>query len=54
MHAAGKIFAKTYPKLLEKLLPFLPICGIFQYVIFLSNRRRKFKLLGLQGDQGEF
>ena len=52
MHAAGKIFAKTYRKLLE--IPFLPICGIFQYVIFLSNRRRKFKLLGLQGDQGEF
>ena len=27
-----------------------PICGISQYVIFLSIRRGKFKLLDLQGD----
>ena len=26
------------------------MCGISQYMIFLSNRRQKFKLLGLQGD----
>ena len=26
------------------------MCGISQDVIFLSNRRRKLKLLGLQGD----
>ena len=39
-------------KLMLKLLriPLFPICGISQYVIFLSNRRAKFKLLGLQGD----
>ena len=26
------------------------MCGISQYVIFLSKRRRQFKLLDLQGD----
>ena len=31
-------------------MPFLPIYAISKYVIFLSNRRGKFKLLGLQGD----
>ena len=29
----------------------MPICGIAQYVVFLSNRRGKFKLLDLQGDR---
>ena len=48
MHAAGKIFVKTYLKAIRDT--FFPICGISQYVIFLSNRRGKFKLLGLQGD----
>ena len=47
MHAAGKIFVKTY---LKAIRDFFPICGISQYVIFLSNRRGKLKLLGLQGD----
>ena len=39
-------------KLILKLLEVFSqyICRISQYVIFLSNRRRKFKLLGLQGD----
>ena len=42
--------AKFLLKLIWKLLeiPFFPICGISQDVIFLSNRRRKFKLLDLQ------
>ena len=48
MHAAGKVFVKTYLKAIRDT--FFPICGISQYVIFLSNRRVKFKLLGLQGD----
>ena len=48
MHAAGKTFVNTYLKAIE--IPFVPICGIYQYVIFLSNRRGKFKLLDLQGD----
>ena len=48
MHAAGKIFVKTYLKAIRDT--FFPICGISQYVIFLSNRRGKFKLLDLQGD----
>ena len=48
MHAAGNIFVKTYLKAIRDT--FFPICGISQYVIFLSNRRRKCKLLGLQGD----
>ena len=29
---------------------FFPVCGISQYVIFLSNRRQKFNRLGFQGD----
>ena len=39
-------------KLILKLLEVFSqyICRISQYVIFLSNRRRKFKLLDLQGD----
>ena len=37
MHAARKIFVETY----LKAIPFFPICGIFQNVIFLSSRRRK-------------
>ena len=51
MHAAGKVFVKTYLKLLE--IYFFPICGISQYLIFLCNRRGKFKLLGLQRDPTE-
>ena len=47
MHTAGKIFVKTYPKAIRD---FFPICEISHYVIFLSNRRGKFKLLDLQGD----
>ena len=47
MHAAGKIFVKTY---LKAVRDFFPICEISYYVIFLSNRRRKLKLLDLQGD----
>ena len=47
MHAAGKIFVKTY---LKAIRDFFPICEISQYVIFLSSRRGKFKLLDLQGD----
>ena len=48
MHAAGKIFVKTYLKAI--IDTFFPICGISQYLIFLSNRREKFELLDLQGD----
>ena len=47
MHAAGKIFVKTYVKSIRDLFP---KCEISQYVIFSSNRRRKFKLSDLQGD----
>ena len=47
MHAAGKIFVKTYLKAIRN---FFPIYEISQYVIFLSNRRGKFKLSDLQGD----
>ena len=43
MHAAGKIFVKTYLKAIRDTF-------FSQYVIFLSNRRGKLKLLGLQGD----
>ena len=46
MHAGGKIFVKTY---LEVIRDFFAICGISQYVTFLSNRRGKFELLGFQG-----
>ena len=49
MHTAGKMFAKTYLKAIRDIF-FFRICGISQYVIFLSNRRGKLKLLGLQGD----
>ena len=31
-------------------MPFFPKCGISPYVIFVSNRRRKFRLSDLQGD----
>ena len=48
MHTKGKIFVTTYLKAIRDL--FFPKCGISQYMIFLSNRRGKFKLLGLQGD----
>ena len=48
MHVAGKTFVKTYLKAIRDT--FFPICGISQYVIFLSNRRGKFKILDLQGD----
>ena len=48
MHAADKMFVKTYLKAIRDT--FFPICGITQYVIFLSNRRGKFKLLDLQRD----
>ena len=44
----GKFLLKLVYKLLE--ISFFPSCGIFQYVIFLSNRRGTFKILGLQGD----
>ena len=44
MHAAGKTFAKTSRKAMRDF----PTCGISQYVIFLSNRRGKYELLGLQ------
>ena len=47
MHAAGTFFVKTYPKAIRD---FFPICEISHYVIFLSNRRGKSKLLDLQGD----
>ena len=43
MHTAGKIFVKTYLKAIRDTF-------FSQYVIFLSNRRGKLKLLGLQGD----
>ena len=42
MHAAGKVFVKAYLKAIRD--------NFFQYVIFLSKRRGKFKLLGLQRD----
>ena len=50
MNAAGKIFVKTYLKAIKDTffsqhLEFLNIC-----VIFLSNGREKYKLLGLQAD----
>ena len=69
MHAAGKMFVKTYLKVIRdtffpniwnfpicdifyptegESLNFFPVCEISQYTIFLSNRRGKFKLLGLQ------
>ena len=47
MQAAGKMFVKTY---LKAIRGFFPICEISHYVIFLSNRRGKSKLLDLQGD----
>ena len=47
MHAAGKIFVKTY---LKAVRDFFPICEISYYVIFLSNRKGKFKILDLLGD----
>ena len=43
MHTAGKVFVKTYLKAIRDTF-------FSQYVIFLSNRRGKLKLLGLQGD----
>ena len=43
-----KFLLKLTSKLLE--IPFFPICKISQYVIFLSNWRRNFKLLDLQGN----
>ena len=49
MHASGKMFVKTYLKAIRDTF-FSAICGISQYVIFLSNRKGKLKLLGLQGD----
>ena len=49
MHAAGKIFVKTYLKAIRDTF-FFTKCGISQYVIFLSNRRGKFRLSDLQGD----
>ena len=48
MHAAGKIFGKTCLKADRDT--FFPNMWISRYVIFLSNRRGKFKLLGLQGN----
>ena len=49
MHAAGKIYVKTYLKVIK--IPFFLVCGISLYVIFLSNRKVKFKILDLQGDR---
>ena len=43
MHAAGKMFVKTYLKAIRESF-------FSQYVIFLSNRRGKLKILGLQED----
>ena len=43
MHAAGKIFVKTYLKAIRDTF-------FSQYVIFLSNRRGKLKLLDWQGE----
>ena len=48
MHAAGKMFVKTYLKAIRDT--FFPKCGISQYMIFLFNRRGKFRLSDLQGD----
>ena len=45
----ANFFIKTYLSAIRDT--FFPICGISQYMIFLSNRRGKFKLLGLQGDR---
>ena len=42
MNDAGKIFTRTCLKAIKDAF-FFPICGIFQYVIILSNRRGKFK-----------
>ena len=50
MHAAGKIFVKTYLKAIRDIFFCDVEFGISQYVIFLSNRRGKFKLSDLQGD----
>ena len=48
MHAAGKIFVKTYLKAITDT--FFSQYVEFPNVIFLSNRRGKLKLLGLQAD----
>ena len=48
MHAAGKIFVKTYLEAIRNT--FFLISGISQYVMFLFNTTGKFKLLHLQGD----
>ena len=48
MHAAGKMFVKTYLKAIRNT--FFLISGISQYVMFLFNTKGKFKLLDLQGD----
>ena len=45
-----KFLLKTYLKAIRDLKAFFPICRISQYVIFLYNRRGRFKLLDLQGD----
>ena len=42
------LLANFLLKIVKKEITFSPICEISQYVIFLSNRRGKFKLLGLQ------
>ena len=44
----ANILLKLVGKLLE--IPFSPRCRISQHVIFLSNRRAKSNILGLQGD----
>ena len=48
MHTKGKIFVTTYLKAIRDL--FFPKCEISQYMIFLSNRRRKFKISDFQRD----
>ena len=44
----ANFFIKTYLSAIRDT--FFPICGISQYMIFLSNRRGKLKLSDLQGD----
>ena len=48
MHAVGTIFVKTYLKAIRDTI--FSNMWNFPIVIFLSNRRGKSKLLGLQGD----
>ena len=51
MPAAGKIFVKTYLKAIRNTFfsQYVEFPDM-RYVIILSNRKRKFKLPGLQGN----